>query len=195
MKKILKMTLGAVCMAGLLALPFQASAISLTIGDSYYLGSVNPGVPAGETHEEGYIDQLRGMAAPSGPSLVGGQTYTRSGNAFGIPDGANLPAADFATKYEDDSDDFPPLPSFPFTLPGEFVYLLAKYGVGGPTGNQVSHIWVISGLDEVELDESALSHISLFNRGGDITVPDGGATALLLGAAMAGFAALRRRLA
>jgi hypothetical protein len=183
MKKLLKITLGAVCMAGLLALPFQASAILLTIGDAdpYYLGSIRPGNPAGQTDEEGYIDQLRTQALST--LVTSDQQYTRSDNVFG-----SLPAAEFAVKFAEATLENP------FTLPDGFVYLLAKYGNDG-TG-QASHVWVISGLTgEISLPDTTgegLSHVTLFNK---VYVPDGGTTLLLLGAAMAGVAALRRKLA
>lgn len=184
MKKLITL-LSAVCLAAVLATPITVGAIALTISDSYYLGSIVPGHPAGESHEEGYIDQLRGMAAPSGPTTVGGQTYVRSSNPFGVPDGANLPAADFELKYEEQSL------QNPFTLPGSYVYLLAKYGAAGTT--QHSYVWVIAGLSgEVSVPNDGLSHISLFNRVG---VPDGGITLLLLGSALTGLAAFRRKLA
>jgi hypothetical protein len=79
---------------------------------------------------------------------------------------------------------------------GEFLYMTGKYG------NDTQQVFYIGNLlvDNITLPATiagttgpALSHVSWLR--GTPSVPDGGATALLFGAVMAGVAALRRKLA
>ena len=176
-------------MAGMLAVPFRANALMLVVGDSHYLGSVEEGNPSNPTAQQTYISQLISMATPSGPTAIdygmpiGIQTFNRSANVFG-----SLPAPLEALKTEN-----PPLN--PWTLPGGYVYLLAKYGnaTGGP--GQISYVWVIEGLGtEFSVDAQGLSHMSVFNRSTDHRMPDGGATVALFGGGLAVLGLLRRRL-
>jgi len=168
-----------VCAIGL---SFQVSAIPLTIGDAYYLGDVNPGIPAGESDEEGYINQLVSMAAPSGPTVVGANTFTRSANVF-----AGLPAADFTSKEDTGT-------ITTFTLDGTTAYVLAKYD----QDQAGALVWYVAGLvGEITIpatyNNRDISHTSFFG-GGPGTVPDGGATIALLGFALIGVDVLRRKI-
>jgi hypothetical protein len=76
---------------------------------------------------------------------------------------------------------------------GGFTYLLAKYD--GPHG--VSEVWNVQGLTGiVEIPDSlgiglGLSHWTLFGPGTP-GVPDGGTTAMLLGAALGSLGMARR---
>jgi hypothetical protein len=79
---------------------------------------------------------------------------------------------------------------------GEFLYMTGKYGNGTQQVFYIGNLLV----DNITLPATiagttgpALSHVAWFR--GTTDVPDGGTTLLLLGAAMAGFAALRRKLA
>ena len=75
---------------------------------------------------------------------------------------------------------------------GGFLYLLAKYD--GPNGgDEVWNVQGLTGLMTIPLTgfgQYGLSHFTLF--GGGTQVPDGGTTAALLGAALAGMGFLRR---
>ena len=64
--------------------PASADA-TLTVGDAHYLGLVNDGIPSNLANEVVYINTLLDQLAPSGPTLVGSETYTRSANDCGGP--------------------------------------------------------------------------------------------------------------
>jgi hypothetical protein len=171
-------------LATVAALAFSTSGFGLTIlttdSDSY-LGSVQPGVPSGDTQVEGYVDQLAGMA-PGASISIDGNLFIRSDNTFGM-----LPDADFAWKQDDNTTTFD-------LTGGSFDYVLAKYGVGQDGGTLV---WYIAGLlDIIQLPASAfsgtgLSHTTFFNA--SASVPDGGLTATLLGLGLVGLAYFSRR--
>jgi hypothetical protein len=166
----------------------QASA--LTITDVNYLGSTDPGSPASESDEAAYINYLTGMTlgdtdldvAAADVPVDGPKTYDfrRSNNSF-----ATLPTVtvDDADKSGDD-----PAPG-PIDITG-ISYILAKYG-------GVAHVWYVGNLTgsqtlPADLGKGAgLSHYTTF--GERVGVPDGGATAVLLGVGMLGLAALRRK--
>lgn len=186
MKKILRMTIGAVCMAGLLVVPFQASAIALTIGDAYYLGELEKSAPASESAEAGYINNLITLAAGQSNTTISGKKYDRVDSDVAGP----FPTATATGAKKEDTD------QTNINATG-FAYILGKYG-------QNSYVWFLSGaLTDIvlpaKLSGKGLSHSTLFNPGispiPPPSVPDGGTTLLLLGAVMAGFAVLRRKLA
>jgi hypothetical protein len=176
MKKIL-ITMACVLALGLGAAPASA----LSIGDTNYLGSVDPSSPANPPSEAEYINFLISMPAPSS-TTDDGRDYVRSSNSCATFDGC--PAA--TPVGADTNND--PLASVDVT---GWTWLLAKYGTE-------SHVWYVgdlAGLVSVPLNApgGGQSHYSLFNP--TTTVPDGGATAGLLGLAMLGVAYLRRRIA
>ena len=163
----------------------SAEATNLTVGDAYYLGNIVPGLPSGEGNEVSFIEELIALApgGVKGPDPACGDQQTsednvctRSNNAF-----ANLPAPVFFDKVDDTNT---------VDVTG-FSYVLGKYGNGSDDG-QISHVWYVAGLTTATLPDQALSHISRFNAT-PTTVPDGGTTLMLLGSAMVGLAALRRR--
>ena len=162
-----------------------ASAISLTLEDSYYLGSVAPGTPADDDHEAAFINYLAGMTPGSSESDVevipgappDDNNFARSDNDFGV-----LPLAVFDFK----NDAGTPLS---FDLTGSTMYVLAKYGQG-------SAVWFVNGyVGEVTVlttfNGKGLSHTSFF--GGTTSVPDTGATLALLGAGLLMVSWLARR--
>lgn len=164
----------------------SAYGVTLAIGDGYYLGSVVPGTPADGDHEAAFINYLAGMTTgttENNVEVIAGNppdsnTLTRSTNNFGV-----LPEAVFTSK----NDASTPLT---FDLTGSTLYILSKYGGG-------SLVWFVNGyIGEVTVASSfggnGLSHTSFF--GGTVSVPDGGATLALLGAALVGLGAFRRRL-
>src|SRR5438046_9903493 len=87
--------LSSVLCAVALALGSTSYATTLTIGDSRDLGLISPNHPADPTDSEGFIDILLDQPAPSGPTTIGANTYTRTSND---PLGGNYPAADFAVE-------------------------------------------------------------------------------------------------
>ena len=180
------------------SLSHLSAVTNLTINDQYYLGLIDPNQPASGEATEIFVDTLLDRPLNSGPTniatLVGNQTftnaYTRSGNQFlsGI-----YPDADFAVDLGEETN---------IDLGSGYLYLVGKYD--GP--NYGAAVWYVGDLDglvgvDVTIPSTAggygLSHTYLFNG---VTpppngVPDGGTTLMLLGSALAGLGALRRRFA
>ena len=160
----------------------SANAAAFTIGDAYYLGSIDPGSPASEADEAGYINHLIGMTAPSGPTVFEGHSYVRSALGGAFPDAVEAGSSrDFEAPFG------------PVNVEG-WTYLLGKYGnvdyvwyVAGQTGE-----WGLPANDAVPGagGGQGMSHYTLFNP---TSVPDGGMTLILLGGALVGLEALRRK--
>jgi hypothetical protein len=166
------------------------ATLDLTTASSQYLGYINPSQPASISAEADYINTLIAQALNSGPTSIGGREYTRSGNDCG---GGACPDAFAygAVKVEADLSKGVPNPAFDNTsidVTG-YQYLLAKYD--GP--NWGSEVWYVGGITGTvsvpsTMSKYGISHYTLFNA------PDGGATLMLLGGALVGFEALRRRI-
>jgi len=167
---------------------FQASALSLTIGDSHELGFVNFGIPAGDSDVTAYVNQLIGMAVSTTATALG-NSFIRSANTFSPLDTAVLASR---TSYGSAGS------TVNINLgTGGYEYLLAKYD--GP--NYGTEVWYVGGLTGTVTipgygdpnNKYGISGTSLFTPG--TPAPDGGTTAILLGAALTGLGLLRRKLA
>jgi len=180
-----KKTLIALGAVGALCMAFVQNANALEFGDARDLGSIEFGIPSGDADRESYVNYLIDMASPS-PSTydaVTGQTYTRT---TADPAGGVYPDAVFASNGNDGA-------SYDVGS-GGYLYLFAKYD--GP--NAGAEVWYIGGLtgtitiptDGLPPDSYGLSGVTFFNPG--TSVPDGGSTMMLLGAALAGLGTLRR---
>ena len=55
-----------VCVIGLLMAVTNAQAISLTIGDAFYVGSINDGIPSNPADQQGYVAYLITLAKGAG---------------------------------------------------------------------------------------------------------------------------------
>jgi hypothetical protein len=156
-------------------------ADNLAINDGRYLGSVDPGTPASEASEVGFINHLLDLAPGVQNDSFGGNTYDRSNVAC-----AACPDAVLAGTFRDET-----APLNPISLGNGWQYLLAKYG-------NVDHVWYIAGLTggghtiPGDLGQGGgLSHFTLFNPGGTTQVPEANSL-LLLGSAIT-LAGLARR--
>ena len=174
----------AVC-AVMLAFTHNASAlrtpmpatINLTIGDTHELGFVEFGIPSGDQDRTNYVNHLIGMALGTQDDALG-QHFTRSNNDFGP-----LPTAVFALNGTGTTINLGT---------GLYTYLFAKYD--GPNyGSEVWYVGNLSGIITIPLTAGGygLSGWTLFGPGGQ-GVPDGGATAMLLGAALGALGMARR---
>lgn len=166
----------AVC-ATMLALSPNASA--LTIGDAHELGFVQFGIPSGDSDRLTYVNHLIGMALGT-TDQADGQTYTRSNNDFGPLAPAVLTGHVNGTST-----------SINLGAAGTYVYLFAKYD--GPNyGSEVWYVGDLSGIITIPATAGGygLSGWTLFGTAG--TVPDGGTTAMLLGAALGSLGMARR---
>jgi hypothetical protein len=168
------LTILAACAS--LGLASQANA--LVIGDTHELGFVNFGIPSGDQDRENYVNHLIGMALGSSDTFSG-QDFKRSNHNFG-------PLADAIFDHNGTSNTG-------IDVTG-FDYLFAKYD--GPNyGSEVWYVGDLSGVITIPATASryGLSSWTLFTGSG-ANVPDTGATASLLGAALMGLALLRARL-
>jgi hypothetical protein len=178
-------TIAAVAFASLLAIGAKATPITLDLTSSQFLGYVTPGTPEGDSDRAAYINELITLA-PNASGSVESSTATRSANPFSGLTSANsltdvTPSTmNFGTGYE---------------------YLFAFYGNGNDLnlpGKQVALVWVVSGLSgDFTIDSKALSHWDLIDptsTSNSRTVPDGGSTVALLGAALTGIGLLRNKI-
>src|SRR5438309_5693342 len=160
-------------------LAFSNSAKALTIGDAHELGFVNFGIPSGDADRLTYVNHLVGMALGTSDK-ADGQTYFRSNNSF-----SPLPQAVLGGLADGTST----------TInlgTGLYTYLFAKYD--GP--NYGSEVWYVGNLSgTITIPATAggygLSGWTLFGPGVP-GVPDGGTTAMLLGAALSVLGVARR---
>jgi len=151
-------------------------ASALLLHDNHELGFVNYGIPSGDADRTLYVNHLIDQALGT-TEQADGQTYTRSNYNFGP-----LTDAVFARNGTTTT----------INIATGYQYLFAKYD--GP--NYGSEVWYIGDLSgSITIPATAggygLSGWTLFNEGGN-SVPDGGTTAILLGAALAGTELLRR---
>jgi hypothetical protein len=177
----LVMLCAAVC-AAMFVFSHNASA-NTTLGffpDTHVVGTVTPGAPASDADVASYINFMIGLT-PGTSGSFSGQSITRSTNLFG-----SLPTAT-ATGAVDGTGT-----TIDLNALGTFTYLFAKYD--GQNDNSV--VWNISGLTGVITIPAdgplgyGLSGWILFGPTG--TVPDGGTTVMLLGAALGALGMARR---
>jgi hypothetical protein len=169
--------LSAVFCAAMLA--FTHNTRALSIGDEHELGFVEFGIPSGDTDRLNYVNHLIGMALGSEDDALG-QHFTRSNNDFGPLAPAVLAGLVSGTST-----------SIDLGAGGTYLYLFAKYD--GPNyGSEVWYVGDLSGI--ITIPDTAggygLSGWTLFGSAG--SVPDGGTTAMLLGAALGSLGMARR---
>jgi len=154
--------------------------INLTIGDAHELGFVDRSVPTTVTSATLFVNTMIGLALAGSTHVISGgrdNLVTRSNSAFGP-----LPTAVFALTGHTTTIDLGT---------GLYSYLFAKYD--GPNfGAEVWYVGNLSGIITIPATAGGygLSLWKLFGPG--IGVPDGGATVMLLGAALAVLGTARR---
>jgi hypothetical protein len=178
-----KLALLCTALAGAL-LAFTPNAKALTIGDGHELGFVNFGIPSSEQDRVNYVNHLIGMGLGTSDQAFG-QTFFRSNNSFGpLPTAVIVgPTVTFQNP--------PSVVSINIGT-GLYTYLFAKYD--GPNyGSEVWYIGDLSGTITIPgfAGRYGLSGYTLFGPGGQ-GVPDGGTTAMLLGAALSVLGVARR---
>lgn len=161
MKRFALIGLAAVVTLGLAA---RAEALALTIGDSRYVGLIDPDHPASPAAENAAIDSLATMA-PSTSTVVGPNTLTRSGNTcLSLTGSATCPSAGIQQGGTGTSTSY--------VLVAYTGYLAAKYD--GP--NFGAAVWFLNNVtDTVTIPSGAgsqnygLSGVNLFTT---TTAPD-----------------------
>ena len=181
MKLISTTKLALLCTAVCAAMfAFSSNANALTIGDDHEIGFVEFGIPSGDQDRLNYVNHLIGMALGSQDDFLG-QHFTRSNNDFGP-----LPPAVLAGHVNGTST------SIDLGAGGLYTYLFAKYD--GPNyGSEVWYVGDLSGVITIPATAGryGLSGWMLFGPGSQ-GVPDGGTTAMLLGAALSALGVARR---
>ena len=155
-------------------------AINLTIGDAHELGFVDRSLPTTVHSATLFVNTMIGLALGGSTHVIIGprdNLVTRSNRAFGP-----LPTAVFALTGHTKTIDLGT---------GLYSYLFAKYD--GP--NFSAEVWYVGNLSGIiTIPATAggygLSLWKLFGPG--VGVPDGGATVMLLGAALAVLGTARR---
>ena len=161
----------AICAA---ALAVSHNANALSIGDSHELGFLLPSGSSG--NQSTYVNHLVGMALGS-IDIANGQVYFRSNNAFGPTPTAVQVLTGTGTTIN-------------LKTGGLYTYLLASYAGFG------SEVWYVGDLHGIITIPGLgggclLTKWSLFGPGVP-GVPDGGVTAMLLGAALGALSIARR---
>jgi hypothetical protein len=173
-----KLALFSLALFGAL-LAFSNNAKALTIGDAHELGFVNFGIPSGDADRLTYVNHLIGMALGTSDK-ADGQTYFRSNNSFGQLSPAVLTGHVNGTST-----------TINLGAGGTYLYLFAKYD--GPNyGSEVWYVGDLSGIITIPATAGGygLSGWTLFGTAG--SVPDGGTTVMLLGAALGALGMARR---
>lgn len=164
-------------------LPMPPS-FNLTIGDNHELGQARPPVPEGDGDITQYVNFMIGLSlGGSGHVIIGPHNIlvTRSMNDFGpLPGPATLALRGTGTTVN-------------LATQGTYSYLFAHYG--GPGGG-TAEVWYVGDLSGVITIPGigfghGLSGWALFTAPGG-AVPDSGATAMLLGAALGAIGIVRR---
>ena len=159
-------------------------ATVLGIGDQHELGTVTHGIPEGDQFITQYVNAMIGLSLGGSTHVINGphdNLVSRSMNNFGSLPG---PAA-LAMRGSGTAIDLGPQ--------GTYDYLFAHYG--GPHGGTVE-VWFIGNLSGMlNIPQNGFGHglsgWALFTAGG-VGVPDGGATVMLLGAALGMLGLVRR---
>jgi len=186
----------AVC-AAMLAFSHNASAnrivgginiptTTLTFNDVHVVGTVTPATPANPTDVSTYVNFMIGLTPGTSGTFHNpphAQTITRSTNLFASLPNALIPGAVTGTGT-----------TINLGAGGVFSYLFAKYD----GQNDISQVWYVgnlSGILTIPADGPrghGLSGWILFGPGGTPSVPDGGTTVMLLGAALGALGVARR---
>ena len=178
------MKTSVICMAfcaAMLAFSHDAYALALTVGDSHELGLVVNGWSSGDSDRLAYVNHLIDMAVGTS-GQANGQKYARSNNDFGPLTQAGLAGLVNGTGT-----------TINVGSGGLYSYLFVTYNAP----NNASELWYVGDLSGIitippRVNGHALSGWTLFATAESI--PDGGTTVMLLGAALGALGVVRRYL-
>jgi hypothetical protein len=160
------------------------AVVSLGIGDQHELGTVVHGIPQGDQFITQYVNAMIGLPLGGSTHVIIGShdnLVSRSMNNFGaLPSPATLALRGTGTGID-------------LGAQGTYDYLFAHYGGPGGGTNEVWFVGNLSGL--ISIPQIGFGHglsgWALFTADG-VGVPDGGATVMLLGAALGMLGVARR---
>lgn len=164
------------------------TSLALAFNDTHVVGTITPATPADPADVANYVNFMIGLALGGSGDFHNPphtQHVTRSTNLF-----ANLPNADsniIATGGQNDT-------TINLGAGGVYSYLFAKYD----GQNDLSMVWYVGNLSGIiTIPQNGplghgLSGWILFGPGGQVHAPDGGATVMLLGAALGALGMARR---
>jgi VPDSG-CTERM motif len=170
----------AVC-AAVLAFTPNANALNLTFSDQYVVGTTTPGNPPTVANVATWVNYMITLGLGQSGN-IGNQTVTRSNNVF-----ANLPNANAGIFAQGTTT------TINLGAGGVYSYLFAKYD-GQNDNSLVWYVGNLSGIITIPADGPlghGLSGWTLLGPGAP-GVPDGGTTAMLLGAALGALGMARR---
>jgi len=175
--------------AAFLAVTTEVRAdLTLSIGDQYYIGRINDGIPSTEADEKGYIINLLTLGAGSTATTIGTEIYDRIGSALS-PSGGFPLVPDLTKSVGED-----PSNTFDFAGSG---YILGKYDAG----NAGSYVWYVTNvIGPVTIPLNAvgnkfrLSHYEIGLTESSTTVTPIPGALLLLAPAFAGLVGFRKRI-
>ena len=158
-------------------------AKALTIGDSHQIGAVRGNVAPGEGLRRNLVNHLIDMALATHDKAFGRELF-RSSNSFGQLQDAVLSGHVSGTAAIINLGS------------GLYTYLFANYDGARSDSAQVWYVGNLSGIITIPeiFGQKRLSGWTLFGPGAAGAVPDGGATVMLLGGALALLGVLQRRL-
>ena len=158
-------------------------SINLTIGDGHELGVVQGNVPPGEGVRRNFVNHLIAMALGANDQAFG-RNFSRSNNSFSPLSEAVLAGHVNGTGTTVNLGS------------GLYTYLFANYAGNGQHSDS-AEVWYVGNLSGVitipqTFGVKNLSGWTLFGPGIAGAVPDGGTTAMLLGAGLSALGLIRR---
>lgn len=189
MKKMMMFAIVCALALGLGAV--DARAVTLGIGTNttntpgaVFLGYIQPGIPPSDARQLNQLNELLTLALGD-VKPFDGQTITRS--LFSCPDCPDEAEAGIRTDDHSATNNTVNLTGYDFVV--------GKYGGGAPGGSALA--WWVGGLTGNHqiggtYDGKDLSNVTRYT--GTTSVPEGGMTLMLLGGALLGLEALRRRI-
>jgi len=158
-------------------------SINLTIGDGHELGVVEGNVPPGEGVRRNFVNHLIAMALGANDQAFG-RNFSRSNNSFSPLSEAVLAGHVNGTGTTVNLGS------------GLYTYLFANYAGNGQHSDS-AEVWYVGNLSGVitipqTFGVKNLSGWTLFGPGIAGAVPDGGTTAMLLGAGLSALGLVRR---
>ena len=172
--------------ANRIAAGINTPSTNLTFNDVHVVGTVTPATPANPANVADYINFMINLAPGSSGTFHNPphtQSITRSTNLFASLPNALVPGAVPGTGTTID-----------LGAGGVYSYLFAKYD----GQNDISQVWYVGNLSGIITIPQlgplgyGLSGWILFPPGGTPSVPDGGTTVMLLGAALGVLGMARR---